>query len=170
MNSPLSSCLGRFWRRTNANVSRWISLGLLSLGALSGAAQTNVIAPVASTNVILMDESIPRSVFLMPRKQEDGRDPFFPNSQRLFSVNPTGATNRVARPMPAALDLRLKGISGRSNRRLALINNHTFETGEEADVIAGERRIRIRCVLIGAESVVIEVGSERKELRLRSDL
>ena len=41
--------------------------------------------------------------------------------------------------------------------------------GDESDVIAGTRRVRIRCVEINADTgtVVVQIGNERRELRLK---
>jgi hypothetical protein len=64
--------------------------------------------------------------------------------------------------------LQLKGILGNSSRRLALINNHTFEVGEQAEVKTLEGKRNVRCWEIRNRSVVVSfVGeSQRKELFL----
>jgi hypothetical protein len=54
--------------------------------------------------------------------------------------------------------------------RLALINNHTFEAGEEAEVTTITGRILVRCLQIREESVLIQVGPERRELRMRAGI
>ena len=57
---------------------------------------------------------------------------------------------------------------GNSTRRLALINNHTFEVGEQAEVKTLEGKFNVRCWEIRNRSVVVSfVGeSQRKELFL----
>jgi hypothetical protein len=115
----------------------------------------------AQTNAVL------QSVFVLPHSPQEGRDPFFPNSTRPYSTfAPTPNMTNAPAPMQV-VDLRLKGFSGPADRRLAIINNHTFEAGEEAEVIMGPGRIPIRCLEIRADSVVVEIRGERRELRLR---
>lgn len=70
-------------------------------------------------------------------------------------------------PVTVAVELKLKAISGLPEHRLALINNHTFEAGEEGEVVTTNGRMRIRCLEIHGESAVVQVGPERRELRLR---
>jgi hypothetical protein len=52
---------------------------------------------------------------------------------------------------------------------LAIINNTTFTTGEENDVITTAGRMRVRCVAINMVhgTVLVQVGGERRELRLQ---
>jgi hypothetical protein len=63
--------------------------------------------------------------------------------------------------------LHLNGISGTVDRRLAIINNQTFQTNEEGEVPTNPGRARIRCVEIRADSVLVQVGGEQRVLRLR---
>ncbi|MEO8425726.1 MAG: hypothetical protein ABI651_01310 [Verrucomicrobiota bacterium] len=111
----------------------------------------------------------PRSVFADDPKT--GKDPFFPSSaRRLEKVpGPSGTQISVQAPNKNAFEhLQLKGILGNSSRRLALINNHTFEVGEQAEVKSLEGKLNIRCWEIRNRSVVVSfVGeSQRKELFL----
>ncbi len=78
------------------------------------------------------------------------------------------ATNVTAAPITA--DFRLNGITGPPDHRLAIINYRTFDTGEDGDVNTNAGRMRIRCLEIGADSVVIQIGAERRMLRLREPL
>jgi hypothetical protein len=113
------------------------------------------------------ETAIPQSVFIVPTSPREGRDPFFPRSIRPYGVP---ATNIKTNQKPAvAVELALKGISGTRERPLAIINNQTFAAGEENDVITGTLRVHIRCVEINAqtETVIIQVGNERRELRLK---
>jgi hypothetical protein len=109
--------------------------------------------------------AIPQSNFVQPKKQADGRDPFFPKSVRVYGVDatPTVKTN----PTPTA-ELALKGISGTPEQPLAIINTTTFSKGEENDVATRAGKIRIRCVEINmsAGTVLIQVGGQSRELRL----
>ena len=114
---------------------------------------------------------IPRSIFVVPTSEREGRDPFFPRTTRLHAVAQTSKTGIVrTNPQPSiAIELALKGISGTPERPLAIINNQTFAVGEENDVVSGGRRMRIRCleINVAAESVTIQVGNQKRELRLK---
>lgn len=104
------------------------------------------------------------STFAIPRKATDGRDPFFPNSSRVYGAD-AAVTNRA--PSVVA-DLVLKGISGTTEQPLAIINTTTFTAGESNEVLLKNGRIRIQCVEINmaAGTVLLQVGSERRELRI----
>jgi hypothetical protein len=112
---------------------------------------------------------VPRSVFVDDPKT--GKDPFFPSSARRLEkvLGPSGTQTPVPTPNKNVFDrLQLKGILGNSSRRLALINNHTFEVGEQAEVKTLEGKLNVRCWEIRNHSVVVSfVGeSQRKELFL----
>ncbi len=109
----------------------------------------------------------PQSVFVMPKKAAEGRDPFFPNSARVYTSD-TDAKPKG--PVAVVVDLSLKGISGTAAEPLAIINTTTFTTGEENDVITTAGRMRVRCVEINMVKgiVLVQVGGERRELRLQS--
>lgn len=101
-----------------------------------------------------------RSVFVIPTNPQQGRDPFFPSSNRPYENAPAGKVN-VA-DMTAVV---LRGISGPPDHRLAIINNHTFAVGDEQDLATSQGRIHIRCVEIKDHSVVVESGGENHELK-----
>jgi hypothetical protein len=125
---------------------------LLVAGAMMLPAAAPVVPPAEP-------EVMPRSVFVLPTNPSEGRDPFFPGSTRPYEA----AT--AARPQAGDVSsLMLKGISGPPNRRLVIINNHTFGVGDEEDLVTPQGRIHIRCVEIKARSVVIESGGQRHEL------
>ena len=110
---------------------------------------------------------LPQSVFVMPKGKHEGVDPFFPRSSRPYGpVFPIAASSSPG-PVTVAVDLKLKAISGLPEHRLALINNHTFEAGEEGEVVTTSGRMRIRCLEITQDSAVVQVGPERRELHLR---
>ncbi len=111
---------------------------------------------------------ITKSEFTLPRKITEGRDPFFPNSSRPY------ATETVVKPTSDSSlpdhEFSLKGISGSPERPLAIINNTTFTTGEENDVIIKGKRVKIRCVEINmkAGTLLFEYGGLRRQLKLSS--
>jgi hypothetical protein len=130
-------------------LAAWLSAGFVM--ALPVAA-----APVAQPAV---PEVVSRSTFVIPKNPKEGRDPFFPNSTRLYE------TVLPAQPHVADVSsLVLKGISGPSDHRLAIINNRTFGVGDEANLATPQGPIHVRCVEIKAGSVVIESGGQRHEL------
>ena len=97
-----------------------------------------------------------------------GKDPFFPKSTRRAAKLPS-----ISAPVAAPIvQLSLKGISGSSSSRLALINNRTFAVGETASVRIAGGSVNVRCLEINENSVVvaIEGDPEPKELQLRKNL
>ncbi|MBC8002322.1 MAG: hypothetical protein H7X97_07010 [Opitutaceae bacterium] len=122
-------------------------------------AKRAVIIPTLTTN------SVPRSVFIIPKKEADGRDPFFPKSDRLSKAG--AAKNPVAAKMPT-LTLVYNGLSGTADHQLAIINGRTLAEGEETELTVGNSRVKIRCIEIKGETVIVEALGERRELRLGS--
>lgn len=75
----------------------------------------------------------------------------------------------VATRVKAPTQLVLKGISGTSQRRFALINDSTFEAMEKGKVRLGLTNVTVRCLEIRSNSVLVQVEGEtgKKELFLR---
>src|SRR6185503_696469 len=71
-----------------------------------------------------------------------GKDPFFPKSMRREQRTPVLATNLVLQPGELPPGMVLKGISGTKDKPLAIINNYTFATGEEAELRIGNALYR----------------------------
>jgi hypothetical protein len=114
-------------------------------------------APPAKTAA---PEAAPRSVFAIPTKPAEGRDPFFPASMRPYE------SVQAAQPHVVEISsLVLKGISGPPGNRLAIINNRTFAVDDEQDLVTSQGRIRVRCVEINNTSVVVESAGQRQELK-----
>lgn len=111
-----------------------------------------------------------QAIFINPTSKKEGVDPFFPKSERPYlSAHPIKQTTQ---PVSVTADLRLGGISGSQDHRLAIINNKTFEIGEEGDVTSNSDKVRIRCLEIKSESVIVQFvsGGVRRELHLRKGL
>lgn len=119
-----------------------------------------------STNTTATN-TVAQSVFINPKGPQDGVDPFFPRSKRPYFGTLLPVTQTNPEPVAVAVELKLKAISGLPEHRLALINNHTFEAGEEGEIITNNGRMRIRCLEITQDSAVVQVGPERRELHLR---
>lgn len=155
----------RFIEKLLAFAAAFLSL---AFACLATPTPTNPPAKVslAATNASPIQAEIPKSVFLIPTTPQQGKDPFFPRSLRLFA---SAVVNTNVQPLatPPSVQLRLNGISGTPDRRLAIINNQTFETNEEGEVPTNPGRARIRCLEIKADSVLVQVGGEQRVLRLR---
>lgn len=139
-------------------VAALMFLGLVTASSAPPEKKSKAAAPLAESN------AIPQSVFTIPTNPKQGRDPFFPNSTRL----PGGASLPVhSSSSHSDVTLVLKGLSGAPDHRLAIINDRTLAEGEESEINTSAGRVRIRCLQIRGEVVVVEVGGERRELRLR---
>ena len=129
-----------------------MTVSLLIAGAMALAVDTAPATKAGKTETI-------RSVFVLPTNPKEGRDPFFPDSERPYEI--AAAANPRAGNVTSLI---LKGFSGPLNHRLVIINNHTFAVGDEGNVTTLSGRIYLRCVEIKADSVVIETGGQRHEL------
>lgn len=63
----------------------------------------------------------------------------------------------IAAPPKRYEDLRLTGLSGPENRRLALINNQTFAAGESARVKLKGGEVKLLCKEIRNRSVIVQL-------------
>jgi hypothetical protein len=128
----------------------------------SPAKTTNRLPPYLTP---VPDVAVPQSVFVTPSQPSEGRNPFFPQSAvRVVAV-------RVNKENPIeSFTFVLNGITS-PPRRTAMINGRTFEIGEEGEVkLPAGGKMLIKCEEIKADSAVINVGGQRRELRLRSGL
>jgi hypothetical protein len=121
-----------------------------------------VVLPVAAAPATppAAPEVVSRSAFTIPTNPKEGRDPFYPNSTRPYDTVTVGQVH-----VADVSSLVLKGISGPSNHRLAIINSHTFGEGDEQDLVTSQGRIHVRCIEIKTGSVVIESAGQRHELK-----
>lgn len=83
-----------------------------------------------------------------------GRDPFFPGSVRR-APKMVAQTNAVADPQNLPLTLKLIMVG--QNKKLAHINNRSFEPGEQAEVTVGSQKIKVRCLEIREKSVLLTI-------------
>jgi len=150
-----------------------LAAALLGLAFTTRAAQTPPAAASkakVTTNAAPAKLEIPKSVFTVPTAPGQGKDPFFPLSTRLWPPPPlpdlTATTTNI--PTNVVVQLDLKGISGVANHRLAIINNQTFEVGEEAEVAVKAGRVRVVCKEIKDDSVRVLVNGQERTLRLRA--
>lgn len=142
---------------------------ILVIAALKFSLLTGRTAPAATNNAALTN-AIVKSVFTMPETKNDGRDPFFPNSTRLWGLSMAAQQPVVKESKPSGVEcLALKGLSGTPSNPLAMINGRTMAKGEDAEVTTDCGRLLVHCVDITTNAAVIEVSGERRELHLRSD-
>jgi hypothetical protein len=121
----------------------------------------------AATNIKVVPEvPFPQSIFSVPTQPGEGRNPFFPQSTVQVVIIP-----KITKDNPIeSFSFVLNGITS-PPRRTAMINGRTFEPGEEGEVrMPSGGKILIKCEEIKADSAVITVGGQRRELRLRSGL
>jgi hypothetical protein len=140
------------------------ALALPAATMTNSPAATPVPAKSAPAAAVILPP--PQSVFVVPKTPTEGKDPFFPSSSRVYTAdNPV----RQKDPVASVGDLALKGISGTAAEPLAIINSTTFTTGEESDVITAAGRMRVRCLEINMVkgTVLVQMGGERRELRLQ---
>ena len=101
--------------------------------------------------------AIPKSVF----DDRAGKDPFFPN--RVLTP--------VLAPAPTKKEIIvLKGVTGSSDRRVALINDRTFTKGEAGEIKVGTNMLTIRVVDIKERSATIEREGQTNELSVLENL
>jgi hypothetical protein len=64
--------------------------------------------------------------------------------------------------------IKLNGISGTPERRLAMINGKTLEKGDQASLTLGAKTITVRCIEIRQSSVLISIDGldGTREVRL----
>ena len=105
----------------------------------------------AATNSASDEITIPLAVFNLTNGV--ARDPFFPNSVR-HPVQPQAAAPTFSREA-----IILKGLSGSTAQRLALINNRTVAVGEEAEITTAAGKVKIRLLDIKEASVLLRVAT-----------
>ena len=90
-----------------------------------------------------------------------------PNAPK--TLNAPNVSKMAIEPDPAVLKaITLKGILQTRNRRLALINGYTFQTGDERELRVNGQPVKIRCLEIREDSVLVSYdgGTRSNELAL----
>ena len=64
------------------------------------------------------------------------------------------------------IPFRAKGISWSKNKRLALVNNQSFEPGESGNVRVGTTNVTIRCLAVRKDSARIQIVGSSEEIEL----
>jgi hypothetical protein len=107
---------------------------------------------------------IPKSTFTLPANSNEGRDPFFPNSTRVYEQQEVKQHANDS----AVTTLQVKSIMGAAPRFFAIIGTkdysggaHTFGVGEDGEVIYKDgRRVAVHCIKITPTSVVVEADGQ----------
>jgi hypothetical protein len=128
-------------------------------------------APVATNSVSMNTNSlsveIPKSIFIIPVSSKEGRDPFFPDSTHVYTAN---AAKTKATQTAGNLTFKLGVLSPKFATIINGSASRTLAAGEETEFNASGGPYRIKCLEIKAESVVIEINGERRELRMRQGM
>jgi hypothetical protein len=105
-----------------------------------------------------------QSTFVIPNSPPEGRDPFFPGSTRVYNNNPQNQPRG-----PSLTELSLKSIMGTPPRVFAIINNHTFASGDEGDItLKSGQRLHVLCVDINPKegTATVEASGMSEVLHL----
>ena len=102
-----------------------------------------------------------RSTFTMPKQFSEGRDPFFPESTRVFQA---ALLETPSRSKVDVNSLVVKGYSRDAKSAYVVINNHTFTVGDEGDVPTTGGRIHLKCVDVLPHAVVVEFNGSLHQL------
>jgi hypothetical protein len=151
----------------NAKKLSWsvvmVACALLSVDSVGApSARTPAATPAAAAAPQEREQN--KSVFV--DRPNFGRDPFFPNSPRRGRI----VQDTVVEPTANFNNIMLKGISGTSEKRLAIINNKTFGAGEEGELRISGQATKVKCVEVREKSVVISINGITRELFLGSKL
>jgi len=141
-----------------------VCLGFANLRGEDGKPAPAKPASAGATNAATAEPEIPRSVFIQPTSEKEGRDPFFPNRKAIYVVATVKSSTNT---MSFTGDLKVSGISGTRERPLCVINNTVLAPGDETDVPTPSGKIRVLCLAIQDDTVTISVNGVRQELRFR---
>jgi type II secretory pathway component PulC len=137
-----------------------VFVSLNSIAAPPARTPAATPAPAATPQ----EPQVVKSVFV--DRPNFGRDPFFPNSLRRGKT----VQDTVVEPVANFNNIVLKGISGTAEKRLAIINNKTFEAGEDGELRISGHLTKIKIVEVREKSVVISLNGVTRELFLGSKL
>ncbi len=137
---------------------------MLAMAALAGGLPGRAAPPAPATPA-----APPKSVFILPTKPEEGRDPFFPNSTRPYQE--AQALHPVNVPVVPTLKVETILVN-QDGKAFAVINDQTFAAGDEGDVITQTgRRVHLRCLAIDPRknTVTVETGGVQVTLNYKAN-
>jgi hypothetical protein len=133
--------------KPRAHILKCLMAALLPM-AVAGPLALSAAPPAQPAKLVAQE-----SVFAYPDNASEGRDPFFPDSTRVYASNPDAQAHG-----PAVTDLVVKAIMGTYQRPFAIINNHTFAPGDDEDVITKSgQRLSVHCVSINAKTGTVTI-------------
>jgi len=160
-------------------LTRCLSLLVLVLPGLCWSAHRTAAAPAIarakpaahSTKATegALPAEIPKSIFVISANPRESRNPFFPGlNVRPLTPPPDKNHGQGSKPAPADYSgLELNGLTPDGPKPTAMINGHTFEVGETHEIkLANGNKVLVKCEEIRADSVIISVGGQRRELKL----
>jgi hypothetical protein len=92
-----------------------------------------------------------------------GKDPFFPTSHRRVIKTEVVTPTDVVRADPVLI---LTAIIRTARRSQAVLNNAIFEVGEEQPVHVPNGKVKVKCLEIGKNYVLVQVEGEAEPKRL----
>ena len=100
-----------------------------------------------------------RSIFVIPTNPSEGRDPFFPESTRIYELMAVATPHVVE-----VTTLTIKGYSIINGHPMVIVNNHSFMIGDEGDVLTPGGRVHVRCLDIKPSLAIVEANGQRRDL------
>jgi hypothetical protein len=131
---------------------QWLILPFVLCARLTGGAQPVKTPPAKPAPI--------RSTFIIPASPQEGRDPFFPESTRVYEVAVAAAASQVVE----VTTLVVKGFSIINGHPMVIINNHSFTINDEGDVLTPGGRVHVRCLDIKPSVAIIEANGHRQDL------
>lgn len=144
--------------KTRLSLLTLLASGLAAGNALGATAATPDMSAVAAPKLT--------SEFILPANVKQGRDPFFPESNRVFEAQMNANQAKQAAPTVEISSLKVYGISGTPDHLLAIINNHSFAAGDEGEVLTTAGRISLRCVSVTPSRVTVIVNGQYHQLNV----
>jgi hypothetical protein len=139
------------------------ALALALTAPLASAAATAAAPKTASGAPSVPDIRFLKSDFVSIPGPGFGKDPFWPKSIRTKPLTVAGPVDTG----PSFGWLNYKGISGAKGHRLAIINNRTFEVGEEAVMKTPTgQSAKVKVVEIQDDGVTVSIGGQTQKLYL----
>jgi TPR repeat protein len=113
--------------------------------------------------------SVMEKIYLDPLILKMSSQQIAAGEERVHQFAPHLPSNEVLPEPIAPEEIVLKGISGTPNHRFAMINNKTFEKGEEGKIKFGQKLVRVKVLEITETSatILIEGTNGPTELKMR---
>jgi hypothetical protein len=129
----------------------------------SKATQESKVEP--AKGAVAASVIIPKSVF---ETSSVHKDPFNPRSTRRRAKVEQADKHETPPPVEKLSDyLVLQGLSGSTSQRLAIINGRTMAEGEDSEVSTERGKVKVRCLEIRSNAVIVAVGAEATVAELK---